>query len=46
MQRQRDGLVPIGEVFDGLNGPEKVLREATPQGAARVHPSRSSGPAG
>ena len=31
MQRQRDGLVPIGEVFDGLNGPEKVLREATPQ---------------
>ena len=31
MQRQRDGeLVPIGEVFGGLDGPVKALREATP----------------
>ena len=25
MQRQRDGLVPIGEVIGGLGGPVKVL---------------------
>ena len=31
MQDGRDGLVPIGEVFSGLNGPVKALREATPQ---------------
>ena len=30
MVRQRDELVPIGEVFGGLNGPVKVLREAAP----------------
>ena len=30
MQRQQ-GLVPIGEVFGGLDGPVKVIREATPQ---------------
>ena len=35
MQRQRGGSVPIGEVFGGLNGPVKALREATPQ--ARHH---------
>ena len=31
MQRQRGGLVPIGEAFGGLDGPVKAIREATPQ---------------
>ena len=31
MQRQRGGLVPIGEAFGGLGGPVKVLRDASPQ---------------
>ena len=31
MQRQRGELVPIGEVFGGLNGPVKALRDASPQ---------------
>ena len=31
MARQRGELVPIGEVFGGLDGPVKALREATPQ---------------
>ena len=32
MQRQRDGLVPIGEAFGGLDGgPVKELRDASPQ---------------
>ena len=31
MQRKRDGLVPIGEVFGGLDGPVKALRDASPQ---------------
>ena len=31
MQRQRGELVPIGEAFDGLDGPVKALREASPQ---------------
>ena len=31
MQRQQDGLVPIGEVVGGLGGPLKELREASPQ---------------
>ena len=36
MQRQHDGeLVPIGEVFGGLDEPVKELREASPQ--ARHH---------
>ena len=35
MQRQRDGLVPVGEVFSDLGGPVKVIRDATPQ--ARHH---------
>ena len=35
MQRQRGELVPIGEVFGGLDGPVKTIREATPQ--ARHH---------
>ena len=35
MQRQRDGLVPIGEVIGGLDGPVKAIREASPQ--ARHH---------
>ena len=30
MQRQRDGLVPIGEAFGGLDGgPVKELRDAS-----------------
>ena len=35
MQSKRDGLVPIGEVFGGLDGPVKAIRDATPQ--ARHH---------
>ena len=35
MQRQRGELVPIGEVFGGLDGPVKALRNASPQ--ARHH---------
>ena len=31
MARKRDGLVPIGEVFGGLDGPVKAIREASPQ---------------
>ena len=31
MQRQRDGLVPIGEAFGDLDGPVKAIREASPQ---------------
>ena len=31
MARKRDGLVPIGEVFGGLDGPVKEIREASPQ---------------
>ena len=31
MQRQRDGLVPVAEVFGGLGGPVKAIREASPQ---------------
>ena len=35
MQRQRDELVPIGEVVADLDGPVKAIREASPQ--ARHH---------
>ena len=39
MQRNREGLVSIGEAFSGLDGPvEKALREASPQ--ARHHFTR------
>ena len=38
MQRQRGELVPIGEVFGGLDGPLKTLRDASPQ--ARHHFTR------
>ena len=31
MKRKRNGLVPIGEVYSGLGGPVKELREASPQ---------------
>ena len=31
MERKRDGLVPIGEAFGGLDGPVKALRDASPQ---------------
>ena len=31
MARKRDGLVPIGEVVSGLDGPVKEIREASPQ---------------
>ena len=31
MQRQRGELVPIAEVFGGLDGPVKAIREASPQ---------------
>ena len=35
MQLNRDGLVPIGEAFGGLDGPVKALRDVSPQ--ARHH---------
>ena len=38
MQRKRGGVVPIAEAFGGLDGPVKVLREASPQ--ARHHFTR------
>ena len=38
MQRQRDALVPIGEVVADLDGPVKAIREASPQ--ARHHFTR------
>ena len=31
MQRKRDGLVPIGEVFSSLGDPVQGIREASPQ---------------
>ena len=31
MQRQRGGLVPIGDAVSGLDVPVKALREASPQ---------------
>ena len=31
MQRQRDGLVPVAEVFSDLGGPVKAIREASAQ---------------
>ena len=39
MQRKRDGLVPIGEAFGGLDGPVKAIREASLQ--ARHHFTRA-----
>ena len=38
MQRQRGELVPIGEVVADLGGPVKAIREASPPGAAPLHP--------
>ena len=35
MARKRNGLTPIGEVFGGLEGPVKAIRDASPQ--ARHH---------
>ena len=35
MQRQRGGLVPIGDALSGMGGPVKAIREASPQ--ARHH---------
>ena len=31
MARKRNGLVPVGEVFGGLDGPVKEIRDASPQ---------------
>ena len=33
MQRQRDGLVPIGKTVGGLAGPVKALAKTSPQAA-------------
>ena len=35
MQRQRDGLVPIGEALADLGGPVKAIRVASPQARHR-----------
>ena len=37
MQRQRDGLVPIGEALADLDGPVKAIREASPQARRHCH---------
>ena len=39
MERQRDGLIPIGESFSGLGGSVEELRDASPQ--ARHHFSQA-----
>ena len=31
MQRQRNGLVPIGDALSGMDGPVKAIRDASPQ---------------
>ena len=31
MQRQRGGLIPIGDTLSGMGGPMKSIREASPQ---------------
>ena len=31
MQRQRGGLIPIGDALSGMDGPMKSIREASPQ---------------
>ena len=31
MQRQRDGLIPIGEVVSDLDGPVQAIRDTSPQ---------------
>ena len=31
MQRQRGGLIPIGDALSGMGGPMKSIREASPQ---------------
>ena len=31
MQRQRNGLVPIGDALSGMGGPVKAIRNASPQ---------------
>ena len=31
MKSNREGLVPIGEVFSDLDGPVQAIREASPQ---------------
>ena len=38
MQRQRGGLIPIGDALSGMGGPMKSIREASPQ--ARHHFTR------
>ena len=40
MERKRDGLVPIGEAFGGLDGPVKAIRDTSPQ--ARHHFTRAN----
>ena len=41
MMRQCGGLVPIGEVFGGLDGPVKAIAKSSPQARRGLHPSRS-----
>ena len=39
MERKRDGLVPIGESFSGLDGPVKALRDASPARHSTASPA-------
>ena len=40
MQRKRNGLVPVGEVFGGLGGSLKELQDS-PEGAVRAYTSQN-----
>ena len=45
MQRQRGGLVPLGEVIADLPGPVQALRDASPQAQRSLYPGRPGKPA-
>ena len=45
MQRQRGGLVPIGDAFSGMGGPMKAIRDASPQARHHFTLCRSGEPA-
>ena len=40
MERKRNGLVPVGEVFGGLGGSMKELQDS-PEGALRAYTSQN-----
>ena len=40
MQRKRDGLVPIGEIFGSLDGPNQAIRKTLPPARAQPETDR------